>query len=58
VPLARWEPALMFEVKHHLVRMLKAQSQRKDADKPALARRVGELQAELTVLDPARALAL
>ncbi|QYD71772.1 type VI secretion system protein TssA [Paraburkholderia edwinii] len=58
VPLARWEPALMFEVKHHLVRMLKAQSQRKDADKPALARRVGDLQAELTVLDPARALAL
>jgi type VI secretion system protein VasJ len=58
VSLTRWEPALMFEVKHHLLRMLKAQSQRKDADKPALARRVGDLQAELTVLDPARALAL
>jgi len=58
VPLARWEPALTFEVKHHLMRMLNAQSQRKDADKQALLRRVGELQAELTVLDPARALAL
>ncbi|HEY4353841.1 MAG TPA: type VI secretion system domain-containing protein, partial [Paraburkholderia sp.] len=58
VPLTRWEPALMFEVKHHLLRMLKAQSQRKDADRAALARRVGDLQAELTVLDPARALAL
>ena len=54
----RWEPALVFEVKQQLVRALKAMSNRKDADKPALARRIGELQAELTVLDPARALAL
>jgi type VI secretion system protein VasJ len=33
-------------------------SSRKDADKQAFARRIGELQAELTVLDPARALTL
>jgi type VI secretion system protein VasJ len=33
-------------------------SNRKDADKPAIARRIAELQAELTVLDPARALTL
>lgn len=58
LPLVRWEPALVFEVKHQLVRALKAMSSRKDADKPALARRVGELQAELTVLDPARSLTL
>ncbi|WP_322009525.1 type VI secretion system protein TssA [Paraburkholderia sp. J12] len=58
LPLTRWEPALIFEVKQQLVRTFKAMSNRKDADKPALARRIGELQAELTVLDPARALTL
>ncbi|WP_175915507.1 MULTISPECIES: type VI secretion system protein TssA [unclassified Burkholderia] len=58
LPLMRWEPALVFEVKQQLVRALKAMSNRKDADKPALARRIGELHAELTVLDPARALTL
>ncbi|KVT48439.1 type VI secretion system protein TssA [Burkholderia ubonensis] len=58
LPLMRWEPALVFEVKQQLVLALKAESRRKDADKPALARRIGELQAELTVLDPARALTL
>lgn len=58
LPLMRWEPALAFEVKQQLVRVLKAMSNRKDADKPMLARRIGELQAELTVLDPARALTL
>jgi len=58
LPLIRWEPALVFEVKQQLVRALKAMSHRKDADKPALARRIGDLQAELTVLDPARALTL
>ncbi len=58
MPLMRWEPALAFEVKQQLVRLLKAMSNRKDADKPALARRIGELQAEMTVLDPARALTL
>ncbi|HIC7207776.1 type VI secretion system protein TssA [Burkholderia stabilis] len=58
LPLMRWEPALTFEVKQHLVKALKSMSSRKDADKPALMRRVAELQAELTVLDPARALPL
>ncbi|WP_233834745.1 type VI secretion system protein TssA [Paraburkholderia sp. ZP32-5] len=56
LPLTHWEPALVFEVKQQLLRALKALSNRKDADKAALARRIGELQAELTVLDPARAL--
>jgi type VI secretion system protein VasJ len=58
VPLARWEPALAFEVKHQLIKALTAMSSRKDADKPALARRIDQLQGELTVLDPARTLAL
>ncbi|WP_175855202.1 type VI secretion system protein TssA [Burkholderia anthina] len=58
LPVMRWEPSLAFEVKQQLVRALKATSNRKDADKPTLARRIGELLAELTVLDPARALTL
>ncbi|QVN11465.1 type VI secretion system protein TssA [Burkholderia sp. LAS2] len=58
LPMMRWEPALTFEVKQQLVKALKAMSSRKDADKPALARRISELHAELTVLDPARALTL
>jgi type VI secretion system protein VasJ len=58
LPLMRWDPALVFEVKLQLVRSLKAASSRKDADKPALARRIAELQGEMTVLDPARALGL
>jgi len=58
LPLTRWEPALVFEVKQQLLRSLKTMSSRKDADKPALARRIAELQTELTVLDPARALSL
>jgi type VI secretion system protein VasJ len=56
--LSRWEPALTFEVKQHLSRMLRAAMTRKDADKPALSRRIEQLQGELTVLDPARAVAL
>jgi type VI secretion system protein VasJ len=58
LPLVRWDPALVFEVKHQLLRALKTTSNRKDADKPALARRMGELQGEMTRLDPARALTL
>jgi len=58
LPLMHWDPALVFEVKHQLFRALKAVSNRKDVDKPALARRIGELQGEMTVLDPARAISL
>ncbi|WP_408500345.1 type VI secretion system protein TssA [Paraburkholderia sediminicola] len=56
--LTRWEPSLTFEVKHHLLTTLKALLTRKDADKPALAQRIEKLRGELTVLDPARAVAL
>ncbi len=48
----------MFEVKLQLVRALKAASNRKDADKPGLARRIAELHGEMTVLDPARMLSV
>jgi type VI secretion system protein VasJ len=36
--LAAWEPSLTFEVKHHLLKALKASMTRKDADKPAITR--------------------
>lgn len=58
LPLLRWDPALVFEVKLQLVRALKAASSRKDADKAGIARRIAELQGEMTVLDPARTLSL
>lgn len=58
LPLQCWEPALVFEVKQLLVRAMRAMSTRKDADKPFLHRRIAELQSELIVLDPARALTL
>jgi len=56
--LTRWEPALVFDVKCHLLRVLKLHASRKDADKPTLMRNISALQAELTVLNPAQALAL
>ncbi|TKC78928.1 type VI secretion system protein TssA [Trinickia terrae] len=56
--LPGWEPSLTFEVKHHLLRVLKASLTHKDTDKAALYRRIEQLQGELTVLDPARAVAL
>ncbi|MGF6245375.1 type VI secretion system protein VasJ [Paraburkholderia sp. GAS38] len=58
VPLVRWEPALAFEVKHQLLKALTSMGNRKDADKPALGRRIEQLRGELTVLDPARMLTL
>lgn len=56
--LAAWEPALAFEVKQQLLRLLKSRMTRKDADKPALAQRIDTLAGELTAIDPARAVAL
>ncbi|AET92163.1 ImpA [Burkholderia sp. YI23] len=56
--LARWEPSLAFEVKHHLLRILKSRFNRKDADKPALVTRIDTLTADLTAIDAARAVAL
>lgn len=56
--LATWEPSLAFEVKQQLLRQLKARMTRKDADKPALARRIEGLIGDLIAIDPARAVAL
>ena len=56
--LAVWEPALAFETKLHLLRLLKVRINRKDADKVALATRIEALTSELTAIDPARAIAL
>ncbi|MCP3708643.1 type VI secretion system protein TssA [Paraburkholderia sp. CNPSo 3274] len=56
--LAGWEPSLTFEVKHHLLKTLKASMNRKDADKPAITRQIEKLGHEMTVLDPARAVAV
>lgn len=56
--VVHWEPALVFEVRQQLMQVLKAARARRGADKPALAKRIGELQAELAVLNPARALGL
>lgn len=56
--LAGWEPSLTFEVKHHLLKTLKASMNRKDADRPAITRQIEKLGHEMTVLDPARAVAV
>ncbi|BBU32119.1 type VI secretion-associated protein (plasmid) [Burkholderia sp. THE68] len=56
--LARWEPSLAFEAKHHLLRILKSRFNRKDADKTALSGRIDSLTGDLTAIDAARAVAL
>jgi len=56
--LAAWEPSLAFEVKHHLLRLLKIRLTRKDADKLVLVHRIDLLMGELTAIDPARAVTL
>ena len=55
--LAGWEPSQTFEVKHHLLKALKASMNRKDADKLSVTRQIEKLGHEMTVLDPARAIA-
>ncbi|MDR5735833.1 type VI secretion system protein TssA [Caballeronia sp. LZ025] len=56
--LARWEPSLAFEVKQHLLRILKIRLNRKDADRAAIGTRIDALIGDLTAIDPARAVAL
>ncbi|MGE8144302.1 type VI secretion system protein TssA [Pseudomonas frederiksbergensis] len=56
--LAEWEPALNFEVKARLLKLLRLKSQRNDADKPILARRMETLLASLVAIDPVRAAVL
>ncbi len=56
--LVTWEPALVFEVKQHLLRLLKSRMNRKDVDKVVIAQRIDTLAGELTAIDPARAVAI
>lgn len=54
--LTQWEPTLAFDIKQQLAQALKASSTRKDIDKMALTRRIADLHAEMTALDPIRSL--
>ncbi|RKS84473.1 type VI secretion system protein VasJ [Orbus hercynius] len=54
--LSDWEPALIFDVKHHLLRLLKQKLQLKDVNKAQLNDEIERLHHELIQLDPARAL--
>ncbi|MEJ0003721.1 MAG: type VI secretion system protein TssA [Pararobbsia sp.] len=56
--LAVWEPSLAFEMKQHLLRLLKIRMTRKDADRSALGARIDLLMCELIAMDAARAVAL
>lgn len=56
--LAEWEPALCFEVKARLLKLLRLKAQRNDADRPALARQMEAQLAALVALDPVRAAVL
>ncbi|GFZ98751.1 type VI secretion system protein TssA [Dyella caseinilytica] len=53
-----WEPSLTFELKHHLLRVLRQGLNRKHADKVTLTHHIEQLLGELTRLDPARAATL
>jgi type VI secretion system protein VasJ len=53
--LAEWEPDLNFEVKARLLTLLRLKSQRNDADKAHLARRMEALLGALVAIDPVRA---
>lgn len=52
--LVEWEPDLNFEVKARLLKLLRVKSQRTDADKPVLLRRMDVLLAALVAIDPVR----
>lgn len=54
--LTDWEPDLVFELKAKLLKLIQHKSLLKDADRTTLNREAERLLAELTVLNPARAL--
>ncbi|WP_152223643.1 type VI secretion system protein TssA [Pseudomonas sp. SCB32] len=56
--LSAWEPGLGFEVKARLLKLLRQKSQRSDADKTTLARRMEGLLAALVAIDPVRSAVL
>lgn len=56
--LAQWEPALMFEVKARLLKLLRLKYQRSEGDKAALTLQIDALLAGLIAIDPAQAAVL
>ena len=56
--LDTWEPALHFEVKARLLKLLRLRAQRSGADKITLGTRMESLLAALVALDPVRAAVL
>lgn len=56
--LADWEPQYLFEIKARQLQLLRNKSQRNDVNKSHLQQKMTSLLAELTQLDPVRALVL
>lgn len=54
--LMNWEPDLVFELKARLLKLIQYKSMLKDADRATLSLEAERLLAELTALNPARAL--
>jgi type VI secretion system protein VasJ len=53
-----WEPGFVFDVKATYLRLLRQRNSRKDADRSQSLALIQRLMAELTQLDPVRALLL
>ena len=52
--LFEWEPTLIFDVKQHLIRLIKQKIPNKDSDRNQLLNEIERLQHDLVQLDPAR----
>lgn len=58
MPLSDWEPHYIFEIKARQLQLLRTKTQRNTADKLGLQQQMDILLAELTHLDPVRAIVL
>lgn len=58
INLLEWEPALIFDVKCHLLRLLKQKIQLKESNKEQLMIDIERLNHDLILLDPARSLTI
>ena len=54
ISLFEWEPTLIFDVKQHLIRLIKQKIPNKDSDRNQLLNEIERLQHDLVQLDPAR----
>lgn len=52
--LFEWEPTLIFDVKQHLIRLIKQKIPNKESDRNQLLNEIERLQHDLVQLDPAR----